>query len=116
MCSIALTIHPPQRNAHNPSSGFYRTVPKIGEALEWEGADLLGTAAGFAVAADFGAAYGDLDARIALNLPLQLFVEVAFHFANLAATQACDMDMVAHAMALVVVPVAVNMQQIELIE
>src|SRR3990170_1346555 len=75
-----------------------------------------GSAAGFAIAADFGARDGDLDAGVALDLALHLFVEIAFDFAHLAAAQASHVDVVAQAVAFVVVAMPVDVQQVELVE
>src|SRR5712692_7249502 len=49
----------------------------------------------FAVAANFGAGDGDLHFKIARNLFFQLFVKTALKFADFAATQAGDVDMIA---------------------
>lgn len=72
--------------------------------------------AGFAVAADFGAADLNADAAFAFDLLLQLFVEAAFEFADFAAAQAGDVDMVAGAVAFVIVAVAAEMEQVEFVD
>ena len=56
-----------------------------------------------AVAADFGARDGDFHAEVAGDLLFQLFVETAFEFADFAAAQAGHVDVVAWAVALVIV-------------
>src|SRR5712691_9037337 len=73
-------------------------------------------AAGVAVAADFGAGDGDLDAAVALDLVLELLEQAALELAHLAAAQASDVDVVAGAVAFVVVLVAADVQQIELVD
>ena len=50
------------------------------------------------------------------NLFLQLFVQSAFEFAHLAATQAGDVDVIARPMSFVVVPVATEMQQVQFVD
>src|SRR5580700_4113751 len=76
---------------------------------------LLPSALG-ADAADFGAAHRNVDAAVARDLLLQLLVELAFHFANLAAAQTRHMDVVARSVAFVEVAVAAEMQQVELVD
>jgi len=66
-------------------------------------------------AADFGAGDGDLHLEVAGNLFLELLVEARLEFADLAAAEAGDMDVVAGAVGLVVVAVAAEMEKIELV-
>src|SRR6266852_4149207 len=73
-------------------------------------------AAGVAVAADFGAGDGDLDAAVALDLVLELLEQAALELAHLATAQASDVDVVAGAVAFVVVLVAADVQQVELVD
>jgi hypothetical protein len=72
--------------------------------------------AGFAISAYFGARDGDLYPCVALDLPFKLLEEFAFHLAHFAAAQASHMDVIARTMALIEVPVPVNVQKIELVE
>jgi hypothetical protein len=67
-------------------------------------------------AANFGAGNGDVDVTIAGNLLLELLVEMGFEFADLAATQTGDMDVVPRAMSFVIVPIAAEMEEIELVD
>jgi hypothetical protein len=75
-----------------------------------------GGEAGVADAAYFGAGDGDLHVEVAGDLFLELFVEAAFKFADFAATQAGDVDMVARAVGFVVVAVAAEMQEIKFVD
>jgi len=68
-----------------------------------------------AIAADFRADHGNLDSAVALDLPLQLLEEAAFEFPHFAAAEAGNVDMIARCMALIEVPVAAEMEQIELV-
>ncbi|MFZ0039052.1 MAG: hypothetical protein WAK91_16620, partial [Candidatus Acidiferrales bacterium] len=63
-------------------------------------------AAFFADAADFGARYGDLDAAVFGNLLHESLVKFAFEFAYFAATEAGHVDVIARAVALVIVAIA----------
>ena len=74
------------------------------------------SAARLAVAANFGARDGDLNAGVVRDLAFELLEEIAFHFPHLPTAQAGDMNVVARAVAFVVVAVAVNVQQIELVK
>ena len=76
---------------------------------------LTGFAAVGAEAAYFGAGNRDFDAAVAGDLALQLFVEFAFEFADFAAADAGDVDVVARAMAFVEMAVAAEVQEIELV-
>jgi len=53
---------------------------------------------------------------VALDLALHLLVEIAFDFAHFSAAQAGHVDVVARAVAFVVVPVPVDVQQVQLVE
>src|SRR2546427_6875919 len=48
----------------------------------------------FAVAPDFRARYGHLHVEVARNLLLQLFVQAALAFADLAPSQGCHIDVI----------------------
>ena len=67
-------------------------------------------------AADFGAGDGDLDGAVAGDLLLELFVEAGLEFANLAAAETGDVDMIAGAVGFVVVAVAAKMEEIEFVD
>ena len=67
-------------------------------------------------AADFGAGDGDLHFEVAGDLFLQLFIEAGFEFANLAAAETSDVDVIAGAVGFVVVAVAAEMEEIELVD
>jgi hypothetical protein len=67
-------------------------------------------------AADFGAGDGDLHGEVAGDLFLELFVEAGFEFADFATTEARDVDMIAGAVRFVVVTVAAEMEQVELVD
>lgn len=64
----------------------------------------------------FRTADGDLDSGVTRDLPLQLFVQIAFDLADLAAADAGYMDVVARAVAFVEVPVAAEVKQIEFVD
>jgi len=68
-----------------------------------------------AEAAYFGSRYGDFDSAIAGNLAFQFLVEFTFELANLSASHAGYVDMVARAVALVEMPVAAKVKKIELV-
>src|SRR2546422_3099887 len=72
--------------------------------------------AGGAVAADFGAGDGDLHATIALDLTLKLLKQAALELADFTAAQASDVDVVAGAVAFVVVLVAADVQHVQLVD
>ena len=67
-------------------------------------------------AADFGARDGDLHFEVAGDLFLQLLVEAGLEFADLAAAQAGDVDVVARAVSFVVVAVAAKMEEVEFVD
>ncbi len=68
-----------------------------------------------AVAANFRARDGDLHVEIARDLLLQLLVQAAFEFPNLAAAQARHMNVIARTVRLVIVAVPAKMQQIQFV-
>ena len=72
--------------------------------------------AGCAISADFQPRHHDAEAAIFLHLPLQLLENVADKFHDLAAAQACHVDMVAIELTLVVMSLAVNVQEIEFVD
>src|SRR5258708_20852322 len=67
-----------------------------------------------AIPADFRTRNGHLHIKIPRNLLLQLFVQPALELAHFPAAQARHMNVVAGTMRLVVVPVAAQMQQVQL--
>ena len=76
----------------------------------------FGRQAGVADAADFGARDGDLDVAVAGDLLLELFVEARFEFANFAAAETGDVNVVARAMRFVIVAVATEVEKIEFVD
>jgi hypothetical protein len=70
----------------------------------------------FAVAADFRARRGDLDAAIFFDLLLQLLVEVRLELADGSAFQARDVDVVTGTMAFVEVLISAQVEQVELVD
>jgi hypothetical protein len=74
---------------------------------------------GEAVVADaayFGAGDGDLHVEVAGDLFLELFVKAGFEFADLPATEAGDMDMVARAVSFIIVAVTAEMEEVEFVD
>lgn len=69
-----------------------------------------------AIPADFRASDCDLDLAVSFDLPLQLLEKTALHFPDLPAAKARHMNVVAGSMAFVVVLVAVNVEQVELVD
>ena len=69
-----------------------------------------------AVPSDFGARHGDFHVEVAGDLILQLFVKIALEFADLAAAQARDMDVVPRPVRLIIVPVAPQVEQVQLVD
>ena len=67
-------------------------------------------------AADFGAGDGYLHFEVAGDLFLELFVEAGFEFADLAAAETGDVNVVAGAVGFVVVAIAAEMEKIELVD
>lgn len=87
------------------------------ECRRWKLAGGVGFASAVgADSADFRAANGYFDAGVARDLALQVLVELAFHFANLAAADARHVDVVARSMALIEVAVAAQVKQIEFVD
>ncbi len=75
-----------------------------------------GGEAGVADAADFGAGDGDLHFEVAGNLFLELLVEAGFEFADFAAAETGDMNVVAGAVGFVVVAVAAEVEKVEFVD
>jgi len=74
---------------------------------------------GEAVVADaayFGAGDGDLHVEVAGDLFFELFVEAGFEFADFAAAETGDVDVVAGAMSFVVVAIASEVEEIEFVD
>jgi hypothetical protein len=69
-----------------------------------------------AVAADFGASSGDFDRAIFFDLLFKLFVNFGFKFADGAALQAGDVDVVARTVAFIKMLVAAQVQKIEFVD
>jgi len=67
-------------------------------------------------AADFGAGDGDLHVEVAGDLFFELFVEAGFEFADFATAEAGDVDVVAGTVRFVVVAVAAEVEEIELVD
>jgi hypothetical protein len=72
--------------------------------------------AGVADAAYFGAGDGYLHIEIAGDLLFELFVQAGFEFADLAAAETGDVDVVAGAVGFVVVTVAAEVEEVELVD
>jgi hypothetical protein len=74
---------------------------------------------GQAVVADaayFGAGDGDEEVAVAGDLVFELIVEMAFEFADFAAPQAGDMDVIARPVGFVVMAVTAEMEQVEFVD
>ena len=54
--------------------------------------------------------------HVLLDLTLELLKKLAFNLSHFPAAQACDVNVVARTMAFVVVPVAMDVEQVELVE
>ena len=67
-------------------------------------------------AADFGAGDGDLHGEVAGDLFLELFVETGFEFADFAAAETGDVDMVAGAVGFIIVAVAAEVEEVEFVD
>jgi hypothetical protein len=67
-------------------------------------------------AADFGAGDGDLHVEVAGDLFFQLFVEAGFELADFAAAETGYVDVVAGAVGFVVVAVAAEVEEVELVD
>ena len=76
----------------------------------------LPVAAVFAQAADFGAGDGDFDVEITDNLRFQILVKLRFEFADPAAADARDVNVIARAVAFVIVAMAAEMKQVKLVD
>jgi hypothetical protein len=77
---------------------------------------LFGGQAVVADAADFGAGDGNLNVAVSGDLLFELLVEARFEFADLAATETGDMDMVAWAVGFVVMAIAAEMEEVEFVD
>src|ERR1700676_4705217 len=89
---------------------------RLRRAFRWCREGRVGRQTGATVAAYFGARDGYFHVEVTGDLLFQLFVETALKFADFAATQAGHMNMVARAVAFVVVAVTAQMQQVQLID
>lgn len=69
-----------------------------------------------AIAADFRARRGDVDAAIFLNLLFQLFIKLRLELTHSAAFEAGNMDVIARAVTLVEVLIATQVEQVEFID
>ena len=67
-------------------------------------------------AADLGAGNADFNVAVTRNLFLQILVNWALQFTNLAAAHTGDMDVVARPVAFVIVAMAAKMEQVELVD
>jgi len=76
----------------------------------------LGGEAVVADAADFGARDGNLDVAVHGDLLFELLVKAGFEFADFAAAETGDMDMVAGAVSFIVVAVAAEMQEVKFVD
>ena len=76
----------------------------------------LAVAAIFAEAADFGARDADFDVEIVGDLRFQILVKLRFKLADFPAANAGDMNVVARAVAFVIVAMTAQMQKIELVD
>ena len=76
----------------------------------------FGSQAIVADAAYFGARDGNLDAAVACDLVFQLIVEMALEFADFAAAEAGDVDVIARAVGFVIVAIAAQVEKVEFID
>jgi hypothetical protein len=67
-------------------------------------------------AADFGAGDGDLDVTVLGDLLFELLVETGLEFANFAAAEAGDVDMVAGPVSFVIVAIATEVEEVEFVD
>ncbi len=67
-------------------------------------------------AAHFGAGDGDPNVAIAGDLLLELFVEAGFEFADFAATETGDVDVISRAVSFVVMAVTAEMEKIKFVD
>jgi hypothetical protein len=68
-----------------------------------------------AIAADFSARNGDLNLAVVFNLLLELLEQATFHFPYLPATQTGYVDVIAQAVAFVIVLIAADVKQVEFV-
>lgn len=73
-------------------------------------------AAIFAEATDFGARDANFDVKIVGNLRFQILVKLRFKFTHFSATHAGDMDVVARAVAFVIVAMAAKMEKVQFVD
>jgi hypothetical protein len=74
---------------------------------------------GQAVVADaayFGARDGDLDVAVGGDLLFELLVETGFEFADFAAAETGDVDVIARAVGFVVMAIAAEVEEVELVD
>ncbi len=76
----------------------------------------LSVAAILAKAADFRASDGDFDLEIAGNLRFQILVKLGFEFTDFSAAHACDVNVIARAVAFVIMAMAAQMEKIEFVD
>ena len=76
----------------------------------------LAVAAIFAEAADFGARDADFDVEIVGNLRFQILVKLRLKLAYFSAANAGDVNVIARAVAFVIVAMAAQMEKIEFID
>lgn len=67
-------------------------------------------------AADFGTGDGDLDVAVAGDLIFELLVETGFEFANFAAAETGDVDVVARAVGFVIMAIAAEVQEVQFVD
>jgi hypothetical protein len=67
-------------------------------------------------AADFGAGDGDSNIAIASDLLFELLVEARLEFADFAAAETGDMNVIAGAVGFVIMAVAAEMEKVELVD
>jgi hypothetical protein len=72
--------------------------------------------AGVADAAYLGAGDGDLHFEVAGDLLFELFVEAGFEFSDFAAAETGDVDVVARAVGFIVMAVAAEVEEVELVD
>jgi hypothetical protein len=67
-------------------------------------------------AADFGAGDGDLDIAVLGDLLLELFIETGFEFADFAAAEAGDVDVITGAVSFVIVAIAAEVEEVKFVD
>ena len=82
----------------------------LGEGLFFSGEAIV------ADAANFGTRDGNVDVAVARNLLFELIVEMRFEFADFAAAQAGNVNVVARAVGFVVVAIPAKMEEIEFVD